>query len=317
MKNLNNRKVVVIGDGMVGSSIAYTLLLKSNVQDILLIDVNKSKAEGDALDMNHAMSLFSPKDIKAGDYSDIEDAHIIVITAGAAQKPGETRLQLVDKNKAIFDSIIASMKPFLNPDSIVLIVTNPVDILTHYAYTKLGLPANQVIGSGTVLDTARLKFLLSQDTRIDPRNIHTYVIGEHGDSEVMAYSVTYIAGVPIYDFCAVCGRCQNQHHLAKLKEMGQEVVNSAYEIIEKKGSTYYGIAGAVARIIDAIINDTHSVLTISSYIQESPHGFIKDVYLSVPSIVNQQGVEKTLWPNYSEAEKEQLIQSALTLKQYY
>jgi len=317
MKNLNNRKVVIIGDGMVGSSIAYTFLLKSNIQDIVIIDVNKDKAEGDALDMNHAMSLLSPKDIKAGSYSDIEDAHIIVITAGAAQKPGETRLQLCDKNKAIFDSIFAMMKPHLNPESIVLIVTNPVDILTYYAYTKLGLPANQVIGSGTVLDTARLKFLLSQDTKIDPRNIHTYVIGEHGDSEVMAYSVTFIAGVPIFDFCNVCGRCKNQQHLIRLEEMGKEVVTSAYKIIEKKGSTYYGIASAVARIVDAIVNDTESVLTVSSYVKEALDGQIKDVYLSVPSIVNQHGAIKTLWPAYNEIEAEKLINSAQTLKKYY
>lgn len=317
MKNLNNRKVAIIGDGMVGSSIAYTLLLKSNIQDIVIIDVNRSKAEGDALDMNHAMSLLSPKDIKAGDYADIEDAHLVVITAGAAQKPGETRLQLCEKNKSIFDSIFTQLKPHLNPESIVLIVTNPVDILTHYAYTKLGLPANQVIGSGTVLDTARLKFLLSQDTRIDPRNIHTYVIGEHGDSEVMAYSVTYIAGVPIYDFCRVCGRCKNQQHLLTLSKIGKEVVSSAYEIIEKKGSTYYGIAASVARIIDAIVNDTESVLTVSSFIEESPDGQIRDVYLSVPSIVNQHGAVKVLWPNYSPEETAQLIKSAETLSKYY
>lgn len=317
MKNLNNRKVAIVGDGMVGSSIAYTLLLKSNIQDIVIIDVNKDKAEGDALDMNHAMSMLAPKDIKAGSYEDIEDAHIIVITAGAAQKPGETRTQLCDKNKAIFDSIFAMMKPHLNPESIVMIVTNPVDILTHYAFTKLGLPANQVIGSGTVLDTARLKFLLSEDTKIDPRNIHTYVIGEHGDSEVMAYSVTYIAGVPIADFCTVCGRCKNLHHLQKLKEIGKEVVTSAYKIIEKKGSTYYGIAAAVARIIDAIVNDTESVLTVSSYVEEALNGRIKDVYLSVPSIVNQHGAVKTLWPAYSEPEAELLIQSANKLKQFY
>lgn len=308
------RKVAIIGDGMVGSSIAYTLIVKSNVNSITIIDINKDKTEGDALDMNHAMSLFSPKEIKSGDYEDIKEAGIIVITAGAAQKPGETRIDLLHKNKMIFDSIFEQMKPYLDSRSIVLIVTNPVDILSYYTYTKLGLPAQQVIGSGTVLDTARLKFLLSEDTGIDPRNIHAFVIGEHGDSELAAYSVTSIGGVSINAYCQSCGRCKRGLNLEKIEE---DVINSAYEIIQKKGSTYYGIAAAVHRIIDAIINDTKSIMTVSSYIEYAYNGEISDVYLSVPSVVGRDGVSKTIWPDYSEDEKSALIESANKLKGLY
>ena len=311
---MNNRKVVIIGDGMVGSSIAYTFVVKSQVTDIVIIDINKDKADGDAMDMNHAMSLFSPRSIKSGGYEEIQDARIIVITAGAAQKPGETRIDLLKKNEAIFDGIFENMRPYLNPRSIVLIVTNPVDILSYYTYQKLNLPASQIIGSGTVLDTARLKYLLSKDTGIDPRNIHAYIIGEHGDSELAAYSVTSIGGVPISDFCVSCGKCTGNAHQMKMEKIEEEVVNAAYEIIQRKGSTYYGIAAAVSKIVDAIINNTKSVLTVSSYIEEALDGEIRNVYLSVPSIVGGEGVEKTIWPNYSEDEKSALIESAHKLR---
>lgn len=317
MNEIKQRKVIVIGDGMVGSAISYTLLIKSDIQEIGIIDINEEKTMGDVLDMNHAMSLASPKIIKVSKYEDIKDAHIIVITAGANQKENETRIDLLEKNKRIFDSIFAQMKPYLNKNSVVLIVTNPVDILSYYAYTKLDLPASQVIGSGTVLDTARLKYLLSQDTKIDPRNIHTYVIGEHGDSELAAFSVTYIAGLPILDYCYKCGGCKNISHLDHLKEIEKEVTNSAYEIIAKKGSTYYGIAMAVNRIIDAIINNTNSVLTVSSYIENGFDEQINGVYLSVPTVVNSTGASKTIWPKYNQMERDLLIKSANSLKKYY
>ena len=312
---MNKRKVVIIGDGMVGSSIAYSLLINSAAKNIVIIDLLKEKAEGDALDMNHAMSLYTPKDIKAGDYEDISDAHIIIITAGANQKPGETRIDLLNKNEKILDGIFENMRPYLNKDSIILMVTNPVDILTHYTYTNLGLPAKQVIGSGTVLDSARLRYLLSKDTGIDPRNIHAYVIGEHGDSELMAYSITSIGGVPIYDFCTKCLTHKGKTFSpTRLKEIEKDVINSAYTIIDKKGSTYYGIAAAVVRIVDSIINDTNSILTISSYIESAFDGRIQDVYLSVPSIVTSKGVKQTIWPIYSKDEKEALIASADKIK---
>ena len=311
---VNPRKLIVIGDGMVGSSIAYTLVMKKNIRDLVIIDVNKDKAEGDALDMSHAMSLNAPMSIRAGGYSEIKDARIIIITAGAAQKPGETRIDLLNKNKRIFDSIFDNMRPYLNQETIILVVTNPVDVLTMYTYEHLPLPANQVIGSGTVLDTGRLKYLLSRDTGIDPRNIHAYIVGEHGDSELAAYSVTSIGGVPINEYCHSCGRCSGERHKEKLELIEEEVVNSAYQIIEKKGSTYYGIAMATYRIVEAILDDTKSILTISSYISNGLDGKIDGVYLSVPTIVSHLGAEKTIWPNYSDEEKESLIESAIKLK---
>lgn len=311
--SINPRKVVIIGDGMVGSAVAYTFVNKKSVRDLVIIDVNKDKAEGDALDMNHAMSLSTPMNIKAGNYYDISDARIIIITAGAAQKPGETRIDLLNKNRRIFDSIFDNMRPYLNMESIVLVLTNPVDLLSLYTYQNLGLPANQVIGSGTVLDTARLKYLLSKDTGIDPRNIHTYVVGEHGDSELAAYSVTSIGGINISEYCRKCNRCQGRR-LEQLDDIEEEVINSAYEIIQKKGSTYYGIAMATYRIVEAIIDDTKSILTVSSYISNGLDGRIDGVYLSVPSVVSSKGVEKTIWPNYSLEEQDSLIESAMKLK---
>ena len=311
---VNPRKIVVIGDGMVGSSIAYTLVLKKNIQELIIIDVNKDKAEGDALDMGHAMSLNAPMTIKSGNYEEIKDSRIIIITAGAAQKPGETRIDLLNKNKRIFDSIFENMRPYLNQESIVLVVTNPVDVLTMYTYEHLSLPANQVIGSGTVLDTGRLKYLLSKDTGIDPRNIHAYIVGEHGDSELAAYSVTSIGGVSINEYCSVCGRCPGDRHKEKLENIEEQVINSAYQIIEKKGSTYYGIAMATYKIVEAILDDTKSILTVSSYISNGLDGQIDGVYLSVPTIVSHLGAEKTIWPNYSEEEKQSLIESAIKLK---
>lgn len=310
---VNPRKVVVIGDGNVGSSIAFALVLKKKISELVIIDVNKDKAEGDALDMAHAMSINGPLVVKAAGYSEISDARIIIITAGAAQKPGETRIDLLNKNKAIFDSIFKNMKPYLSQESIVLVVTNPVDVLTMYTYDQLNLPANQVIGSGTVLDTGRLKYLLSRDTGIDPRNIHAYIIGEHGDSELAAYSVTSIGGVSMEDYCKKCGRCRGRQN-ERLDLIEEEVVNSAYEIIAKKGSTYYGIAVATSRIVDAILEDSRSILTVSSYISNGLDGQIDGVYLSVPTIVSHLGAEKTIWPNYSEEEKQSLIESANKLK---
>lgn len=309
---VNQRKVVVIGDGMVGSSIAFNLVVKKTIRELVIIDVNKDKAEGDALDMSHAMTLNAPMLIKAGGYDEIADARIIIITAGAAQKPGETRIDLLNKNKRIFDSIFENMRPYLNQETIVIIVTNPVDVLTMYAYEQLPLPSNQVIGTGTVLDTGRLKYLLSKDTGIDPRNIHAYIIGEHGDSELAAYSVTSIGGVNINEFCDNCGRCQGRQERLELIE--EEVVKSAYQIIEKKGSTYYGIAAATYRIVEAILDDTKSILTVSSYISNGLDGKINGVYLSVPTIVSHLGAEKTIWPHYSEDEKQALIESANKLK---
>lgn len=309
------RKVAIIGDGMVGSSIAFSLTMSSLVNEIVIIDINKAKAEGDALDLNHGMSLSSPKVIKAGEYEDIKGAKVVILACGVSQREGETRLELLGRNKAIFDSVIENMRPYLEKDVVILVVSNPVDILSYHVYKTLGLPANQVIGSGTVLDTARFKYLLAEDTGIDPRNIHAYVIGEHGDSEVAAFSVTSIAGLPIFEYCRKCNKCTLAGREKNLLHMQDEVRNSAYEIIKRKGSTYYGIALATSKILEAIFNDTNSVLTVSTYIEEAFDGRIKDVYLSLPVIVNSKGAVRRIDPKYSESEIALLIESANTLKE--
>ena len=310
---MENRKVVIIGDGAVGSTIAYTLLQRSFVNEIAIIDVNKEKAEGDVLDMVHGLSFVTPKIVKAGDYNDIKDAHIIVITAGAAQKPGETRLDLINKNIKIFDSIIDNIKPNLNDEAIILVVTNPVDILTLHTYKKLGISSNRVIGSGTVLDTSRLKYLISTEAGVDPRNIHALVIGEHGDSEVSAFSVATISGLPLDRYLEVNNKIAEDI----LKNLHESVKNAAYDIINKKGATFYAIGLSTAKIIETIMNNQKSVLTISTYLKHEFNGMIDDVYLSVPTILGSNGVERILHLDYSYEEVLKLIESAKTLSKTY
>ncbi len=311
---MKSRNVVIIGDGMVGSTLAYTLMTDNYAQGISIVDVNKSKAEGDALDLIHGMPFVSPKNIKAGSYADIKHARVVVITAGVAQRDGETRIDLLKRNLKVFDSIIDSMKPYVHDDLIVLVVTNPVDILTYYTYKKLGIPAHRVIGSGTVLDTARLKSIISEETHVDPRNIHTYILGEHGDSEVAAWSVTNIGGLTLEQFCSDTNwcKCQDAFHLEELHE---KVKNAAYEIINKKGATYYAVGLAVNKIIKTILNDTSSVLTISTYISDELDGEVTDFYFSLPVVVGAKGVEKVLHLKYSIDEYKGLIKSARILKE--
>ena len=306
------RNVVIVGDGAVGSTTAYTLMLSNFVKEISIIDVNKPKTEGDALDMMHGMPFVQPKIVKAGEYSDIANAHVVILTAGVGQKDGETRIDLLKRNIKVFDSIIEGMKPYIHDELIVLVVTNPVDILTYYTYKKLGIPSNRVIGSGTVLDTARLKSAIAEDTKVDARNIHTFVLGEHGDTEVAAFSVTTIGGLPLHRFCQKCGRCKGQH-LSQLNRLHEKVKNAAYEIIAKKGATYYAVALAVNKIVETIINDSNSILTVSTLIDEEFEG-VKSFYFSLPCIVNSKGIERVINLDYSEKERQQLAHSANTLK---
>lgn len=310
---MENRKVVIIGDGAVGSTTAYTLMMQHYVNEIAIIDLNKEKVEGDVLDMVHGVSFVTPKVIKAGTYEDVKDAHIIVITAGVGQKEGETRLDLLKRNIKVFDSIIDQIKPNLSKDAIVLVVTNPVDLLTLHTYKKLGIPANRVIGSGTVLDTSRLKFLLSKEADVDPRNIHALVIGEHGDSEVSAFSVSTIAGLPVEKYLEDNGKNAEEVY----KDLHEKVKNSAYDIIKKKGATYYAIGLSTAKIIETILNNQRSVLTVSTYIENEFNGMIKGVYLSLPSVVGRKGVERILHLEYSYTEVLKLIDSSKKLLNTY
>src|SRR5574344_358110 len=313
---MDNKKVVIIGDGAVGSTIAYTLFTKSYIDEIDIIDVNKDKVMGDVLDMNQGMSFVANKTIKVGEYTDIKDADLLIITAGAAQKPRETRIDLLNRNINIFKSILDNVKPNLNDRLIVLVVSNPVDILSYFTYKYLKIDSRRVIGSGTVLDSSRLKVLLSEDTKIDARNIHAYVIGEHGDSEVMAFSASSIAGIPVKDYCKTCGKC-NMKRLENLEEIEKNVKNAAYEIINKKGATFYAIGLSVERISDTILNNQHSVLTVSSYIESEFSGQIKDVYISLPCVVGREGIEKRLQVSYALDEGVRLIESAKKLKESF
>lgn len=302
-------KLVVIGAGAVGSTTAYTIMLSGIFQEIVLIDINKDKAEGDALDMSHGVSFVKPVAVTSGDYSDCKDADIIVIAAGAPQKEGETRLDLLKDNAEIFKSIIENTMKYAPNDVILMPVSNPVDILTYITYKLSGLPKNQVLGSGTVLDTSRLKYMISRETGVDARNCHTYIIGEHGDSEVAAWSVTNIGGMTMNEFCKFTGRCS----INRLDDMYNEVKNAAYEIIDKKGATFYAIAVAVRRICECIAGDENSVLTVSG-IFEGEYD-IKDVALSVPTIVSGRGVERILEVPFSKEEMKGLRDSAHTLSE--
>lgn len=301
-------KVSIIGSGFVGATTAFTLALSGTVTDIALIDINKDKAEGDALDISHGVPLISPVNVYAGDYEDAKGSDIIIITAGAAQKPGETRLDLVKKNTSIFKDMITKLLK-VNDKAIYLIVTNPVDILTYVTYRISGLPYGRVLGSGTVLDSSRFRYLLSRHCNIDPRNIHGYIIGEHGDTELAAWSITNIAGTPIDNYCNLCGKaCEKDFR----DEIFEDVVKAAYKIIDKKGATYYAVALAVRRIVEAIFRDENSILTVSSPLS-GQYG-VTDVALSLPSIVGRSGVLKVLDLPLSDEEIKAFRNSADTMK---
>ncbi|MCR5769714.1 MAG: L-lactate dehydrogenase [Butyrivibrio sp.] len=308
MATLNARKVAMIGCGFVGAASAFALMQSGLFSEMVLIDANKEKAEGEALDISHGLSYAKPMQIYAGDYKDIADAAIIIVTAGAGQKPGETRLDLVKKNVGIFKSIIPQISE-VNKDAIMVIVANPVDVLTYAAWKLSGYPENRVFGSGTTLDTARLKYILGQHLDVDSRSVHAFIIGEHGDSEIAAWSSANVSGIPINDFCEMRGHF---NHDESMQSIAEDVKNSAYDIIEKKGATYYGIAMSVRRICEALIRDEKTILPISS-IQHDNHG-ISDVALSMPAIVGKDGVEGTVPISLSKSEEEALQASAKTLK---
>lgn len=316
MKNkvhyVDSRKVAVIGCGFVGSSIAFALMQSGLFSEMVLIDVDMKKAEGEALDIGHGISFARPMRIWAGVYEDIADAALVIITAGANQKPGETRLDLVHKNINILKSIMPEVTKH-NKTGIILMVANPVDILTYAALKISGLPENRVIGSGTVLDTARLKYEMGELLEVDSRGVHAYIVGEHGDSEIAAWSSANISGVPLKDFCRIRSDIDSSMITEATKEIAERVKNSAYEIIERKQATYYGIAMAVKRICEAIIRDEKSVLPISS-MMHGEYG-LADVVLSMPAIVGENGVEHVVPVSLDEEEQKRLWNSAQVLKE--
>jgi L-lactate dehydrogenase len=301
------RKVVVVGAGRVGTSFSFALMISGLASTIVLIDMDNKRAEGHVMDLNHGMPFAQPARILAGDYDDCKEADIVVVTAGAAQKEGESRLDLVRNNSEIFKDFIPKIAQ--QAPGIILVVSNPVDILTYVTLKLSGYPVNRVIGSGTTLDTARFRFLLSRSCEVDPRNVHAYIIGEHGDSEVPVWSQVNIAGMPMKEYCPICNKnCSAQER----KSIFEQVKNAAYEIIGRKGYTDFAIALALVRIVGSILRDENSVLTVSSLI-DGYYG-INDVCLSIPAILNRHGVSGYIPVDLNETEKEKLRVSAETIK---
>lgn len=306
---INPRKVAVIGCGFVGSSIAFSLIQRGLFSEMVLIDANQDKAEGEAMDLSHGLPYTATMDIHVGNYDDIADCALVIVTAGANQKPGETRIDLIDKNVAILKHIVPEIAK-RNYEGILMIVSNPVDVLTYAAYKISGFPAHRVIGSGTVLDTARLKNLLGEHLDVDSRNVHAVIIGEHGDSELAVWSGANVSGIPLHHFCELRGHFDHEGSMQRLYE---GVRDSAYEIIARKGATYYGIAMAVGRIAEGIVRDEHAVLPIS-VVLDGEYG-LDGLCLSIPSIVGKDGVHKVLEIPLDESEHAALHASADRLRE--
>lgn len=304
---VNDRKAAIIGCGFVGSTTAFALMESGLFSEMVLIDVDKDRAEGEALDISHGMAFGSPVNIHSGTYDDIKDACVILITAGANQLPGETRIDLVNKNVAIYKSILGNIDAAAC-GGVFLVVSNPVDILTYVTQKVTGLPAHRVFGSGTVLDTGRLKQIIGTRLEVDPRNVHARVIGEHGDSELIAWSSAHVAGIPLMDFFSMRAHGSYEHFQ---KQIEDDVRNSAYEIIQKKRATYFGIAMAVTRICESIVRDEKSVLSVSNLLQ-GEYG-LTDIVLSTPCIVGKSGIEVRMPPSLNYQEQAQLKASADTL----
>lgn len=302
-------KVAIIGAGDVGTTIAYTLQLSGLVTEMVLIDINRELAGGQVMDMNHGLFFVPPITILAGDYSDCKDADVIIITAGARQKPGESRLQLVERNAEICRSIVDQVMPY-NKEAVLLVITNPVDVMTQVVMMQAGIPRNRILGSGTVLDSARFRYYLSKRCRVDARNVHAYVIGEHGDSEVFLWSQVRMAGTPLEHFCQGCDhKCTPSDG----EQIVEAVKNSAYHIIEAKGATNYGVSLAVLRITEALIRDEHSVLTVSTWL-DGAYG-LRDICLSVPCIINREGVSRIIETPLNPEEQDSLEESAEILRE--
>ncbi len=309
MNKERGSRVVIVGAGLVGSTFAYSLMINGAASEIIMIDVNQERLAGEIMDLNHGISFVRPARVRAGSYADCKDADIIVITAGSNQRPGETRIDLLARNTEIFRGIIGQITA-TGTEAILLVATNPVDIMTYITYKLSGLPDYRVIGSGTVLDSARFRYLISSHCHVDPSNVHAYIIGEHGDTEVPVWSLANIAGIRFSDYCPLCGGgCEKQ--LPK-EEIFDDVKNAAYKIIKGKGATYYAIGLALTEIVESIIRDEHSVLTVSTLLK-GEYG-IGDVYLSLPCVVNRKGIERKIQLSLSPEEESAFRRSALVLK---
>jgi len=306
---MKNGKVVLVGTGFVGMSMAYTMLNRGGVNELVLIDIDKNKTIGEEVDLNHGMP-FAPQKmtIKAGDYNECKDAQVIVITAGVTQKPGQTRLELAETNAKIIKDIT---KNIMNSgfNGVIIVASNPVDLMTYVVYKVSGLPSNQVIGSGTVLDTARLRYILSDYLNVSSKNIHAYIMGEHGDSSFVPWNHAYVGCKKITEIIK-----NNSDEVCKLDEIHQNVVNAAYEIIEKKKATYYGIGMSLSKIVKSVLDNDNSILTVSTFLKDGKYGQ-DDVYIGVPAVINKNGVRELLELELSKNEQEKLDNSCRIIKE--
>ncbi len=313
--NFQPTRIAIVGTGNVGATFAYALLQSGLAAEIVLIDRNTTRAEGEAMDLNHAVPLTHATRIWAGTYEDTAGAAITVVTAGSGQKEGETRLDLVARNYEILKGIIPEIVKY-NPNGIILMATNPVDVLTYAAWKISGLPAERVIGSGTILDTARFRYLISQHAGVDAKSVHAYIIGEHGDSEVPVFSLATIGGMDLKDYCPgncpdYCNECCKNFDALVYQKIFTETRDAAYEIIKRKGATYYAIGNGLLRIVEAILRGQDSVLCVSTLI--TGYYGINDVYLSLPSVIGHSGIKRTMFLKLNDKEKQGIQHSAEVL----
>ena len=305
---MKDSKVILVGDGAVGSSFAYASTILGIGRELGIIDINEKKAEGDAMDLSDVLSFTNPKQIYKADYSDCKAAEVVVITAGIPQKSGESRLDLIEKNLKIFKDMIGQIVDS-GFDGIFLVASNPVDILTYATWKYSNFPANKVIGTGTTLDSSRFKKEIANLIGIDPRSVDAFIMGEHGDSEFAVWSHTNVGGMPLYEWVKIHSETDEK----ELLDTFEKVKNAAYEIIDKKGATFYGIGMALARIVEAIINDQNSVFSTSSYL-EGEYG-LDDIFIGVPSVIGKDGVKWVLEVPLTDTENERMQESAKTLKE--
>lgn len=302
-------KVVLVGTGFVGMSMAYSMLNRGGVNELILIDIDKDKTKGEEMDLSHGLP-FAPQKmvIKSGDYEDCKDAQVIVITAGIAQKPGQTRLELVETNTKIMKDITKNiMESGFN--GIIIVASNPVDLMTYVVSKVSGLPKNQVFGSGTVLDTARLRYIISDYLKVSSKNIHAYIMGEHGDSSFVPWEHAYVGCKKIKDVMK-----DGKHPMEDLNKIHQDVVNAAYEIIDKKKATYYGIGMALSKIVKSVLDNDNSILTVSTYLKDGQYGQ-DDIFIGVPTIINSNGVRELLQLELNDEEQEKLDNSCKIIKE--
>lgn len=308
-KQTSRPKIVIIGAGFVGSTFAYSILIHGLASQIVMIDANRDRAEGEVMDLDHAMSFTYPTKIRVGDYSDCKNADIVVIAADKGEKMGQSRLNLAQGNLEIMRMVIPKIIE-QNKECILLVVSNPLDIMTYAALKLSGFPRNRVIGSGTVLDTARLRYLLGEYLQIDPRNVHAYVIGEHGDSEIPVWSLASVAGIRLRDYCSFAGVPYGEE---KLNDLFLRVRNAGYDIIRLKGHTNYAIALGMTKIVESIIRDENAVITVSCFLEK--YHEVSDVCLSVPAILNKNGIKETISIPLDPNEAENFRRSATIVRE--